>query len=323
MTSWSGHRARLLALASLLPAALGSAQEPHYVDRLDLPLPVDSIAYPRAVAADLHTGEIFVCDTRRNRIVIFGADGLFSYQIEGGDRFSAPLDLALDGDGYILVLASHGGHRALLELDFDGLFLREIALTGTGETAAEPHLQSLALSPTGARVYLLDTANRRLWVTDREGRVEASADLAPEPDEPGRGDLILGKVDAYADEVLVAVPSAGEIRSFDADGKPTGRTGMKGTGPCRLGFPTAAAVDADGDLVIIDQQRMFILRWRRQGNRCLGEYYGYGYLPGYLYYPMDLALDARGRIYVTQGFQGRVQAYDGLTPAAAVAAPAQ
>ena len=49
---------------------------------------------------------------------------------------------------------------------------------------------------------------------------------------------------------------------------------------------------------------------------AVGELYGIGNAPGYLYFPSDLALDARGRVYLTQGFEGRVQIYEGLGAAA-------
>ena len=67
--------------------------------------------------------------------------------------------------------------------------------------------------------------------------------------------------------------------------------------------------------MIVDQQRMMILRWNADANRCLGEYIGYGNEPGYLYYPMDLALDGSGQLFVSQGFEGRVQMFSGMTPA--------
>ena len=64
---------------------------------------------------------------------------------------------------------------------------------------------------------------------------------------------------------------------------------------------------------------MVVLRWNRRANRCLGDYLGLGAAPGYLYYPMDLALDRNGHIYVAQGFDGRVQMYSGMIPAPAPA----
>jgi DNA-binding beta-propeller fold protein YncE len=293
-----------------------AAQEPSFVRRLALPVVGDSIGYPRGVSADLHTGELFVCDTRLNRILIFDEEGLFRHEISGGDVFVAPRDVAIDPEGYLLLAANHQRRSALLELDFDGLFLREIALA-LPEGTAEPKIASVALSPRGDRVYVLDSTNLRLWIAHRSGEPASSVDLAPGLTERERHDVILGHVDVYADTVLVAVPSAAQVRTFGLDGTPRGDIGRRGTARCTIAFPVAAALNDEGELVIVDQQRMVVLRWSHQANRCLDEYIGLGASPGYLYYPMDLALDGTGRVFVSQGFEGRVQMYTGMAPAAA------
>lgn len=307
-----------LVLALAVPCAL-AADAPVYRMRLELPISGDPIDYPRAVTADLESGEIIVCDTRKNRLLIFDDEGLFRYEIEGGSTFSAPTDLAVDRDGFLFVLANHQRRRTLLELDFDGLFRREIVLDGLPAESLEPSLASVAVTPDGERLFLVDDTNLTLIFADRDGRVERVLDLAPGLSEERRQDLILGKLDVYGDRLVLAVPSQGEIRVFDLEGSAPRRVGLKGTGSCQLAFPTSAALDADGNLVVVDQQRMFILRWSLLENRCLGEYYGLGGAPGYLYFPVDTTLDAAGRIYVTQGYQGRVQVYQG--PAAAPALP--
>jgi hypothetical protein len=300
-------------LTATLPLA---AEEPVYVKQLDLPVAEDSIGYPQSVTADLTANEIFVCDSRQNRIAIFDGEGLFRYQIHGGRTFSSPTDLAVDRDGFLFVLANHDRRRTLIELDFDGLFRREVVLSGLPEEMLDPDLGSVAISPSGDRFYLLDSANLVLWIAERGGRILDSIDLGSGLSENERIDLILGKVDVYGDRLVLAVPFKGEIRLFDLDGEARGRYGRKGTGPCQLGFPTAAALDEEGNLVIVDQQRMHVMRWDIRTDRCIGEYYGIGSDPGYLYYPLDLALDGSGRIYVTQGFKGRVQMFKGFAPAA-------
>jgi hypothetical protein len=267
------------------------------------------------VTADGHTGEVFVSDTRRGRVLIFDDEGIFLHEIPGGDVFSAPRDLAVDPEGYLVVAANYQRRPALIELDFDGLFLREIVLSGLPEEALEPALVSVALSSDGARIYALDEANLRLWIATRGGEVETSVDFAEGLDERGRRDVILGHVDVYGDTVLVALPASSEVRTYGPDGTPRGSVGKRGTAPCTLAFPIAAALDESGDLVIVDRQRMVVLRWNRRSNRCLGDYLGLGAAPGFLYYPMDLALDRQGRIYVAQGYDGRVQMYSGMTPA--------
>ena len=317
------HTAALLVLLAALPAA-GQVDRltgrPEYADRLDLPVASDSIVTPQSVTADPHTGEVFVCDLARDRIVIFGPDGAFRYQITGGDVFRAPRDVAVDPEGYLYVAANVDGKSGLIKLDYDGKPIVRFALSGLPEDADEPRFRSLALSPSGDRLYLLDEVNKRLWIAataDGElGRVETSIDLAEGLEERARRDLVPGHVDVYGERVLVSLATVGEIHLWTLDGTPAGHVGYHGTAPCQVGFPVAAALEASGDYLVLDQQRMVMLRWSPVGNRCTGEYYGLGGNPGYFYFPLDLALGPNGRVYASQGYQGRVQVYQGPSPAA-------
>ena len=306
----------LCVLWALTGTTAAESQPPEYVQRLALPVAQDDIGYGQSVSVDPHTGEIFVCDSRTNRILIFDSEGFFEYQILGGTEFSGPRDLAVDPTGLILVLGSREAKRVPIELDFDGVFRREIEIQDVEATAA-PRLNSIALSPDGNRIFLIDDANAELLITDRDGTVIRSIDLAAGLSERRRKDMIVGQVDVYGDRVLVSLPSEGEVHTFDLDGERLGHVGLKGTGRCELGRPTAAALTESGEYLIVDQQRMVLLQWSAKGNRCLGEFIGIGAAPGYLYYPYDVALDAAGRLYIAQTYDGRVQVYEGLEKAMA------
>lgn len=310
------HLALLVSGVALGTAAL-AAQEPPgqavYSARLDLPVAGDSIGYPTSVTADPQTGEVFVADQRAGRILIYGPEGGFRYEIPGGETFSSVYDLAVDPEGYIVAAVRHDLRLTLFELDFDGLPLREVVLSGLPDDTSPPSIQSLALSPSGDRLYLLDDANQRVWIARRDGEVVGSIDLTAELDDRRRRDFVAGRVDVSGDTLLVAETSEGAVSYYELDGTRIGRIGLKGAAPCQLAFPVAAARNEQGDFVIVDRQRMILMLWG-QNNRCLGEYYGIGDLPGYFYHPLDLALDARGRLYVSQGYEGRVQVYEGLVP---------
>jgi hypothetical protein len=303
-----------IVLLILMTAGAAGAQEGlTYVQRIHMPSKADDFGYPRSVTADPHTGEIFICDIRMNRVVIFDGQGLFLYQIPGGDIFRAPRDLALDPEGYILLLATHQEKVGLVRLDFDGKFIESIPLSGLPETASEPQLFSVAMSMDGDQFYLMDQANLTLWITDRKGKYSNAVDLKTDVDllEDDPQEQVLGHVDVYANTVVVAVPTAGTVFLFDLDGYPKGSVGIRGTAPCQTMFPVAAALTTDDHALILDQQRMHIMIWNISSNECLGQYSGIGNKPGYVYQPIDLALDGAGRAYVTQGFEGRVQVFAG------------
>lgn len=303
------------SLAICLARGAWAAEEgqPVYRERLSLPVAGDAIGYPTSVTADPHTGEIFVADQRAGRILIYGPEGGFRYEIAGGDTFSSVYDVAVDPEGYIVAAVRHDLRLTVFELDFDGLPLGEVVLTGLPEGVSEPRVQSLAMSPAGDLLYLLDSANQRVWITRRNGEVEGSIDLLADLEGRRRRDFVAGRVDVSGDTVVVAQTSEGLISYYDLDGTWIDTIGQKGTASCQLAFPMAAARNRQGDFIIIDRQRMILMLWS-DSDRCLGEHYGIGDLPGYFYHPLDLALDTQGRLYVTQGFEGRVQVYEGLVP---------
>jgi len=304
-----------LLLAVLAPEYLIAAV-PTYKDILTLPVSGDRIVSAVAVTVDEATGEIFVCDERGNRILIFDREGLFSFEIPGGENFSAPKDLAVDRDGFLFLLTARGGSRGrVLTLDFDGLPIDEFQLADLPPQLPSPILESIAISPDGARLATLDGRNNMLWITDRSGRIETSVDLTSDLTDSEREDLFPSKVDIYGDKVLVAMTSIAQVWCFELDGTPCGRVGKKGGGDCGLLFPTAAALEASGNYLVIDQQRMVVLRWSSNTNKCIGEYYGPGDAPGYFYYPFDIFLDSAGQLYVAQSYKGKVQIYTGLSPA--------
>ncbi len=301
-----------------LSSTVGATDQPTYVRRLIPPVRGDSFRQPRSVVADLHANEIFVCDTQNHRIAIFDKDGLFQHELLGGGVFRAPIDLAVDPEGYLLVLGVHEGVKGLIALDFDGLLLGPIPLQGLPEGLDPPDLLSVALTPDGTRIFAVDKANHWLWIADRDGQILGGVDFTEGLTEDEIRDQIFAHVDAYQDTVLVAVPSDGLIHLFDHSGNRKGSVGFKGTATCMTAFPVAAALDADGTVVILDKQRAMFMRWNPKGNRCLGEHFGFGNAPGAFYQPDDLALDALGQAFVSQGFEGRIQMYDGMVPAARV-----
>jgi DNA-binding beta-propeller fold protein YncE len=327
MTARSDRIASLAVSFLLIAAGVAFAAEeenqPNYVYRLVPPVRGDEIGFAFAVTADPVTGEIFVCDSRRSRILIFDSEGYYRYQIRGGEVFSAPRDVAVDQDGYLFVLAHHVDGRSLIQLDFDGMFMREIEISGNPVTeGVMSSFSSVAISPSGDRLYVVDSNRLEVLIMDRDGVVERVIELATEALDEARRDMIVGRVDVYGDRMLLGMPTDARVRVYDLDGNRLTSVGQRGSAPCHLTRPVAGALDADGNVLVLDSQRMAVAGWHQvEVNRCVGDYFRPGGGPGQLYYPIDIALDPMGKLYISQGYQGRVQVYEGFLPAAELPPP--
>lgn len=307
---------KLIACGFAALVAAGSEEalaiQPIYDHMLSLPSAVDRIGYPKGVTADINSDEIFVCDSRKQRLLIFDTSGFFKFQIRGGDRFEVPLDIAIDPEGFLFLLASRLGTWEILKLDFDGKPLGTIAIGGDFKRLKEARIVSLAISPLGDYLYALDAENLLLWILRTSGEIERAVDLASHLEEEARDDEVLRNVDVYDDTVIVPLAMTGEILTFDLDGNSTGRVGVKGMATCKLAFPTAAGILPSGRLLVLDQQKMVVTVWDSESNQCLGEYGGLGSKPGDLYFPNNLSIHPDGQVYISQGYEGRVQVFSGF-----------
>jgi len=306
----------LLVASSPAPGQNTEGKRPLYSKPLQMPLRGDDFRLPLSIVADLNAAEVFVCDPLNHRIAIFDRNGLFKFEIRGGMSFRSPIDLAVNPEGYLFVLATHQGHQSVVRLDFDGRFLEAFELQGIPESSGGQNFRSIAISSQAERLYIADQWQHKLWITDLDGKVTGAFDFEEGRTEEEIENLLLGRVDVYGESVLMGVPSEGFVYRFDLAGNLEQKIGQKGATPCMLGMPVAAALDELDRVVILDQQRALFQVWQAEDNTCLHEYYGFGAQPGALNRPFDLALDLDGQVFITQGYEGRVQMYRGGEPAA-------
>jgi DNA-binding beta-propeller fold protein YncE len=116
-----------------------------------------------------------------------------------------------------------------------------------------------------------------------------------------------------AGNVYVSDSNNGRVLMFGADGQVRAQVG-RGAGQGNLGLPRGMAADGQGRLFVADAtgQGVFVYRAPSGDSRRL-EYLGFiggqGMADGQFQYPNSVAIDARGRVYVADTFNDRVQVW--------------
>lgn len=118
-----------------------------------------------------------------------------------------------------------------------------------------------------------------------------------------------------AGNVYVADSSNHRIQKFDSGGKFLTQWGSQGNGPGQFQEPWGIAVDAEGHVYVadtwnhriqkFDAEGNFLLRWGRHkatGGAAVGD-------GGFFWGPRDIAIDAAGKVYVSDTGNKRVQVF--------------
>lgn len=225
-------------------------------------------------------------------------------------RVSRNDTIVADADGTLF--RARPAARTISRLDAAGVAVWTIGSYGKGPGQFDYPAQLVA-DPRG-RVLVVDRGNARIQILDA-----ATGRYLGQFGSPGTA---LGqfrhprRIAAASDRIYVADQLNHRVGVFATDGTPLFAIGHAGTEPSDLDAPSGVAVAADGRVYVPDAQRRGIKRFSADGTfeaRVDG---------GNVKDRHGLALDALGRLWVADGYAGRVVA---LTPegAAAQAIPAR
>jgi sugar lactone lactonase YvrE len=215
----------------------------------------------------------------------YRAAGAFG-QLPAGRTWGASSAIAVDAQGHIWVGERCGKNSCtdsnldcILEFDSSGKLLKSFG----GGLFAVPH-----------SIYFDKAGN--LWVTD-SGEVRGPGSPPPDP---------------------AAHETKGHVAfKFSPDGKilmTLGKPGVSGEGPDTFGGPNAVVQAANGDLFIADghdphKGNARIVKLTKDG-KFIKEWGGHGSGPGQFEVPHALALDSKGRLFVADRANQRIQIFD-------------
>lgn len=273
-----------------------------YEDTLDLAGDLTRTLRPSAVTCDPLTGEVCVTDERQGAFLIFNSFGLMTFQTGVLAGLSFPMDGTLDEQGGIVFVDHAGAGSNIIKrldlygepIDFPAAGLnvnwdpRHLILTHDGNVVTlDPFLGILA-KHDGRTGSLLWSAHL--------GDVTSDALHLGRPVEGPDGRLCIPGGELHR---MLIVGEGGQVEdSF----------GRYGTSPGRLIFPVGAAYLPDGSLVVLDRMRHKLMLFAAD-HQFVDEYGSLGSGRGQFYHPSSLASDGQGRVFVGQGYQGRVQVF--------------
>ncbi len=287
------------------PAA--QVEPPQFLYAITGPEGPNALAKPIGVCVT-RDDRVYVVDSKRRAVSVYRTDGgfLFSFhalQSKDATRLAVPGDVVESPDGEIWVTDRR--LRGIFIFSKDGRFLRRY------EPKSDPDIDwgpvSVAFDEEG-NVYVVDIGNNQrhqVFVFDREGdevaRWGTTKQAANLEDAPGRFYFPNGIVISPAGDVFIADSENRRVQVFDKKGT------FKYIIPTS-GTPRGLIIDDQDRLLVVDVFAHGVDVYTLKGQR-ITSFGSPGVGPGQFQFPNDIALDARGRIYVTDRENHQVQVW--------------
>lgn len=184
-----------------------------------------------------------------------------------------------------------------------------VASWGGVGTAPDRFEDPIGIAVARGKVYVADARNHRVQVFDLSGKLLRAIGHG------GTGPGALGRPMNIAlanGKLYVADYWNDDIAVFSVDNTPLQVIGHGGSGPGKFKAPSGVAVLPNGNLVVADFYNQRVLELRSDGTfvHQWGETDKKGYVhAGFFNYPTDVVTDAHGNIYVTDGYNDRIQEF--------------
>ncbi len=201
-------------------------------------------------------GEVFVCDSKGKRIVVYDGAGKYLRAIGGKEYFDRPSGVSVNREGNRLYVVDTGGvkstnHRVQV---FDALTGEHIKTIGKrGRESGDFNLPLLASTDNQGNLYVMDSGNFRVQKFDADGEFKLTFGKV------GRnfGDFARPKgIDVDKDgNIYVVDSSMCNFQIFNNEGQLLMLVGghTNKNEPAKYVLPADVEVDEDGRIYVVEQ----------------------------------------------------------------------
>lgn len=260
--------------------------------------PDSAFVEPSALLLDEHAGSMYVADSKAGEINVFNLQGMPKQRYGSSDGLKAPVGLALDKTGNLLVSEDEAGPiKTVSQSGSWGTFDLPV------ETGAKPPKPGRMTSDSDGNLYIVDRANNRLCVLDSDRKLKFYI-TGP---KKGFKDLTDCAVDRQSR--IYAIDNSGQpVHVYDKKGKALYKFGFQGQGSQDIGAPTGVFIDRNDQVWVVDKAQNALKVFDRTGTYlCAFGTYGVG--EGQLAGPTDAKMDSFGRVYVIESGSRRLQVF--------------
>lgn len=234
-------------------------------------------------------------------LLVGRSEPLFELASTPQGPLTLPGDVAV-GRGGRLYVVDGANHRVVVS-DASGRFLFTIGRRGSAPGELRDPV-GIATDAKG-RVYVADKGNGRVQVFDAAGVLQR---VIPVVDASGPVRPIGVVASEGGERIYVTGNVNHNVMVFDRDGKLLREWGGEGVTAGQFRYPASMAL-RDGLLYVVDvlNSRVQVFDEAGRFQFQVGEW---GVLPGQLFRPKGIALDSRGRIYVSDSYMDVIQVFD-------------
>ncbi len=258
------------------------------------------------VTADKERNEIYVL--YQNTVRVFNESGMEIYHFGDDLDLGHIVDVAVDREGDIFLLTYKESRGGIIRCNYRGEPKSKIELRNLPRDFSDFSPNRMVYQ--GGNFYLASQMGMKIVIADRDGNFKKGYDLFSllELEEKDRGNVEVGgfSVDE-AGNILTTIPVLFSAYVLSPDGK-VSSFGKPGSAPGRFNVVGGIARDSKGNYLVVDKLKGAVMVFDNN-FKFLSQFGSFGYKPGDLLFPDEIAIDKVDRVYVTQMGRRGVSVY--------------